>query len=447
MNDKLVSIIIRTKNEEKWIEACFKAVINQNYKNFEIILVDNESKDNTLELIKKYPHKLIKIREFKPGYAINEGIRASKGDIIVILSGHCIPTNEYWLENLIADLSDSRVAGVYGRQEPLSTSSSADKRDLLITFGLDPKIQHKDSFFHNANSALRRDIWLKYPFDENVKHIEDRVWGQEVISSGFKIHYQPLASVYHHHGIHHDGNQDRADRIVKILEELNSDSILETARLFSDVRVSAIIPLKSGGIVIGDNKLITKTLNDLEKSRFIDKIYICSDNFTSIPSEYNSKPLSIIPRPIIDDGNIVEVIRYVVNQIKLVENELPHLYLIAQETYPFRPDNFFDMLILSHLNSDDDLTISAKIESRNIWIENKKQELVAVSESYESRNNRPIKSYISCFGLGAVFNSGALNKSEIQNLNFGVHKNNHLLSMVEILNPSDYQYFLDRGLL
>ena len=51
MKNQLVSIIIRTKNEERWIASCLNAIYEQDYKNFEIIIVDNESKDNTLKII------------------------------------------------------------------------------------------------------------------------------------------------------------------------------------------------------------------------------------------------------------------------------------------------------------------------------------------------------------------------------------------------------------
>ena len=47
----LVSIVIRTKNEEKWIESCLKSVFNQNYKNFEVILVD-VSPQHTVKIAK-----------------------------------------------------------------------------------------------------------------------------------------------------------------------------------------------------------------------------------------------------------------------------------------------------------------------------------------------------------------------------------------------------------
>ncbi len=447
MINQLVSIIIRTKNEEKWIEACFKSVFSQNYPNYEIILVDNKSTDNTLELIKNYPHKLVSIENFRPGYAINQGIRASGGEIIVILSGHCIPTNKNWLSNLIAGLSDSNVAGVYGRQEPLSTSSPADKRDLLITFGLDSKVQIKDSFFHNANSAVRRETWNNYPFDEDVKHIEDRVWGQKVIDAGFKILYEPMASVYHHHGIHHDGNQERAERIVKILEQLNSNAIPEAKKIFSDLRVSAIIPLKGNSLSINGKKLIYKTLYDLSSSEFISDIYICSDNLLTDELGELKNLAKIISRPRRDDGAIIDVIKHSINEITSMQQRVPHLYVVAQETYPFRGSGFFDRLITSHLNNDDDITIAAKLELRNIWVQSSCGGPSSISESYEPRKDRTFKSYISLFGLGAVLNSGALKKADIKSLNFGIHLESDLFSSIEISNLSDYQYCLDKGIL
>ena len=53
----LASIIIRTKNEEDWIGHCLEAIINQSYKNFEIIIVDNQSSDNTIEIAKSFSVK------------------------------------------------------------------------------------------------------------------------------------------------------------------------------------------------------------------------------------------------------------------------------------------------------------------------------------------------------------------------------------------------------
>ena len=207
--NKLVSIIIRTKNEERWIVPCLESLFNQTYRNFEIIIVDNYSTDKTIEKAKQFKiSKILKIKKFLPGKAINMGIKKSKGTYAVILSAHAIPTNNLWLEKLVKAIEeDEKFAGVYGRQEPMSFSSPSDKRDMLLVFGLDRKYQIKDSFFHNANSIIRRKIWNKIIFDEKVTNIEDRIWAQEAINHGYKIMYEPEASVYHYHGIHQDKNE------------------------------------------------------------------------------------------------------------------------------------------------------------------------------------------------------------------------------------------------
>ena len=57
------SIIIRTKNEEQWIPYCLEAVINQNYIDKEIVIIDDASTDKTLDILKNYPVKLFNMKE------------------------------------------------------------------------------------------------------------------------------------------------------------------------------------------------------------------------------------------------------------------------------------------------------------------------------------------------------------------------------------------------
>lgn len=92
-----ISIIVRTKNEERWIGHCLAMIYQQDYKSFEVILVDNASTDHTVQVAKRYPlASIINIDKFLPGKALNEGILASSGRFIVCISAHCIPKSTDW---------------------------------------------------------------------------------------------------------------------------------------------------------------------------------------------------------------------------------------------------------------------------------------------------------------------------------------------------------------
>ena len=59
MEKPLVSIIIRTHNEERWIGSCLNSVFSQDFKDFEVIVVDDNSQDRTVDKAKKFQIKLV----------------------------------------------------------------------------------------------------------------------------------------------------------------------------------------------------------------------------------------------------------------------------------------------------------------------------------------------------------------------------------------------------
>ena len=226
MQENKVSIIIRGKNEEDWLGLCLTSIHQQSYKNHEVIYVDNESSDASIQIAKDHKVNAIrKIKKFLPGNAINIGIRASKGKYIVILSAHCIPHSKEWLARLVKSIQKPKIGGVYGRQLPLSSTSSDDARDLLITFGNEDRVQYKDPFFHNANSIIKRTLWEKINFDNRITNIEDRDWAKKIIDLGYSIKYDSQASVYHFHGLHQHNNYQsfRASAVNNLIQKINQD--------------------------------------------------------------------------------------------------------------------------------------------------------------------------------------------------------------------------------
>lgn len=198
-----VSILIRTSNEEDYIEQILDAVLSQSYNNFEVIIIDSGSTDKTLESAKKYPVKIFKINpeNFTYGFSLNYGFQKAKGEYIISLSGHVLPLSENWLKTLIANFSDDKVAAVMCKILPRPDCNPFDKRGLLKRYNMQKQEITEDTpfIFSNSCSAIRTDIWEKVHFDETLTASEDYDWLKKVRRLKYKIIYEPLAEVYHSH--------------------------------------------------------------------------------------------------------------------------------------------------------------------------------------------------------------------------------------------------------
>lgn len=101
----MISVICPIYNEEKYIKGCIESILSQDYPKdkMELLFVDGMSIDSTREIVKsyseKYPfiHLLDNPKKIVP-YAMNTGIRAAKGDIIIRLDGHALYPSNYFSE-------------------------------------------------------------------------------------------------------------------------------------------------------------------------------------------------------------------------------------------------------------------------------------------------------------------------------------------------------------
>lgn len=93
---KLVSVVIPFYKGEIWLQEALDSVFNQSYKNLEVILVNDGSKENLNNLLDKFHNKIsyFRIQNHGPGYARNVGMLNSKGDYIAFLD-----SDDVWLPN------------------------------------------------------------------------------------------------------------------------------------------------------------------------------------------------------------------------------------------------------------------------------------------------------------------------------------------------------------
>jgi CMP-N-acetylneuraminic acid synthetase len=396
----MISIIIRTHNEERWISLCLKTIFNQDYKDFEVIIVDNNSNDMTLAKAKTFNVKVLKIEEYLPGKALNLGINASNGEFICCLSGHCIPVNDQWLSNLIRNFDNRKIAGVYGRQEPMVFSTDFDKRDLLNLFGLDKRIQKKDSFFHNANSMIRRSIWKKIPFDEVVTNIEDRVWARQVLREGYKIIYEPEASVYHYHGIHQDNDVQRCYNVVKILESLEFKNVRKLD--VKNLNIVAIVPIKGEVYYLNGRPLLEYTVARCKQSQFIKRTIISTDNpeIAKLAKEMDVEAPFLRKKELSQEiVDLEQVLQFSLDEIEKL-NIFPDILVVLEVTYPFRQKDLLDNMIQQLIERGLDSVIPVRAEYKSCWI-NKDNEIERIDGGFMPRAvKEPL--YIGLIGLGCV---------------------------------------------
>jgi len=442
----LVSIIIRTKNEENWISICLNKIFQQTYKNFEVIVVDNFSKDKTVQKAKEYKVKIVKIKQFLPGKAINLGVSKSNGEIIVCLSAHCIPTKDTWLSELIKDVNLKNIAGVYGRQEPYSFSSVFDKRDLLTVFGLDKKVQKKDSFFHNANSCFLRKTWKKFKFDPKVVSIEDRLWGERVIKKGFKIIYNPKASVFHYHGINQNLDKKRCEQIVNILESSNF-SFSNKQNNFVDKtnnKILAIIPQKNQSLKIRDKHLIEFTIKDLKKSKLINDILVSTSDkeIKKISNKLGVLVPFLRPSSLSEDFiDLNSVLKFSLNQIE--KNKIYDVIVIASEYYPLRIKGIFDKLIKKLINGNYDTVVATRFEKGSAWKKDKlESNYHCLYNNQIPRKIKDSKLIVTNLGYACVTRPSMIRSGNLLEGRTYFYNLDDLFSSFEIKNIEDFHRLL-----
>lgn len=245
----IISIIILTQYPNRWgfnktLEMIFKQRIDMA---FEVIVIDSGYDTPTLEILKQYPIKLVMIKqeEFGHGKTRNLGATLSNGKYLVYLTQDAIPANEFWLDALIKNLEDKKIAGVFGRQlpnkdaNPLTTyfqnTMYPNYRIVKSLKGL--RLNLKDIFFSNVNSAIRKNVWEKHHFDEDLIMSEDQQWAKRVILDNYIIIYEPKAEVYHSHNYNlisiFKRNFDSGFSLRNIIDDSIKDNIIAGLKYIS----------------------------------------------------------------------------------------------------------------------------------------------------------------------------------------------------------------------
>ncbi|MBD2664819.1 hypothetical protein B6N60_04091 [Richelia sinica FACHB-800] len=222
--DSSVSIIIRTYNEQKYLAQLLAAIHAQVFENlfYEVIIVDSGSTDRTLEIANNFKCKVLHIKksDFSFGRSLNIGCAAAQGDYLVFISGHCVPTNNYWLLNLVTPLIKGDVVLTYGRQLGGETTKFSEHLLFAKFYPQESRIPQQGYFCNNANLAVLKSMWQLHLFNESLTGLEDMYLAKQLVSKSFPIGYVAEASVYHYHNENWQIVKRRYEREAIALKEI-----------------------------------------------------------------------------------------------------------------------------------------------------------------------------------------------------------------------------------
>ncbi len=235
-SNPLVSVIITNYNYARYLGEAIDNVLNQSYRNFELIIVDDGSKDNSTEIIQdysqKFPDKIIPILKENGGQAsaFNAGFRASRGEIISFLD-----SDDFWKPERLKEIVNVFQKGIYSivqhNMEIADEHShskgklyreglfSGDAKKLLLDYC------HLDLFVPTSGVCFRRDALDKIlPVPESWKICADAYLTRIVLFYGFLYSFEQPLGYYRIHENNkwmYTKQQKKTDIVPLIIDAIN----------------------------------------------------------------------------------------------------------------------------------------------------------------------------------------------------------------------------------
>lgn len=163
LNRPFISVVIPALNEEKFLSATLQSLTEQDYKNFEVLVVDNNSQDQTAKIAQDFGYKVIFEPKKGVGAARQAGFMATSGEIIASTDADTVVPKD-WLSTIAAEFAKDENLAAFGGLYNLSSGSVVTK--IAVSFLAYPA-HYLDKFLSSgwnlpgANFAVRKTCFLK----------------------------------------------------------------------------------------------------------------------------------------------------------------------------------------------------------------------------------------------------------------------------------------------
>ena len=234
----LVSIVIPAHNEELFISSALRSLQRQTYTNFEIIVVDNNSTDSTVEIAKSFNATILREEKLGVIAARQAGFLLAKGEIIATLDADTIAPPE-WLERIVKKFNQRPEMAAYGGMYTLYSGPLSARiifPDIAYLGRLIDRIAHGVWSLPGTNLAVRKEAFLKIGgFDATKKGMGGIDISRRISKLGSVVmDYGHLVSTsgrrYNKgltHGLFHYAATTKAGKLIPLSKKLEAIFIRE----------------------------------------------------------------------------------------------------------------------------------------------------------------------------------------------------------------------------
>ena len=146
------SIIVPVYNTEKYLKRCLDSIKSQSFKDYEVIIVNDGSTDNSSDIISKYPYKVINQENQGLSMARNNGVKEASGEYLIFLD-----SDDYIEKDLLKEIDKS-----------LSNNPDLVRYQIKEVFDNEDNINYEETPFDNKNGVDAFKFIINYHFVENA---------------------------------------------------------------------------------------------------------------------------------------------------------------------------------------------------------------------------------------------------------------------------------------
>ena len=216
--DYLVSIIVPTYNACEYIQQTISSVLFQTYHNWELLIIDDCSSDNTISIVKEFAESDPRIRYFStnqntgsPSQPRNIGIEQAKGDYIAFLD-----SDDIWLPNKLEEqlafMQEYGYDFVYSNYEKMSWDGKREQRIVKVKGSASYKDILKTNEIPCLTVLLRRELLNDVRF-KSVPD-EDCVCWLDILKKGYRAYNTGKV-----HAVYREAKQSRSSNKFKMFKE------------------------------------------------------------------------------------------------------------------------------------------------------------------------------------------------------------------------------------